>query len=309
MEFESLNCPIIAPGRVKLPVSSDGPSGPPTPPLQPKGQSGEAPINYISLQYNWDQIPQPATRLWFNAYTRLIHDTIKANAYAFSIDDAASVMNIRASGLILTIGGPNGLENTSQFPPPLSDWFQWYMFNIGLGAGEPGWKSYSFCGAPEQLFQNKYTAAQPPGFGLNPAHLKFPCTIVLTSNPPSNKQYRFTIQKAGVRRRQFGRHGSTNRVLTRPLFRVPIPATIGVSSSMKSQSGYRQPASQTDLYAQYSRSDLRHVSSLPGATAAMAIAGSRAAAPGGLDNRRQPGSRRSWQHAGLKVPHKAAQTQ
>lgn len=191
-----MGCPIVTTGRVKLPVSSDGPSGPPTPPLQPKGQSGAAPINYIGLQYNWDQVPTPAPRLWFNAYTRFIHDTIKANAYAFSIDDAASVMNIRASGLILTIGGPNGLENTSQFPPPLSDWFQWYMFNIGLGAGGQGWKSYSFCGAPEQQFQNKYDAAHPPGFGLNPAQIKFPCTIKLFGN--NGKTYQFVIQKAGI---------------------------------------------------------------------------------------------------------------
>jgi len=196
VEFESLNCPIIAPGRVKLPVSSLPPTGTPSPPLSGPGQSGAAPINYISLQYNWDQIPQPAPRLWFNAYTRFIHDTIKANAYAFSIDDAASVMNIGASGLILTIGGANGLENTSQFPPPLSDWFQWYMFNIGLGAGGGGWKSYSFCGAPEQLFQNKYDADHPPGFGLNPAHLKFPCTMKFFGN--NGKTYQFVIQKAGI---------------------------------------------------------------------------------------------------------------
>jgi hypothetical protein len=197
VEFESLGCPIVTQGRVKLPVSSL----PPSPP-QPKGQAGSAPINYIALQYNWNQDPAPAPRLWFNAYTRFIHGTpaqggVQANAYAFSIDDAASVMNIGASGLIVAVGGPNGLENTSQFPPPLPPWYQWYMFNIGLGGGGQGWKSYSFCGEPTQQFQLPFQSPDsPPGFGFNPALHKFPCTIVLTGN--NNKQYKFTIQKAGI---------------------------------------------------------------------------------------------------------------
>jgi hypothetical protein len=45
----------------------------------------------------------------FNPYARLIHETLKTNAYAFSIDDKAAFLSVPGDGLIITIGGPKGL--------------------------------------------------------------------------------------------------------------------------------------------------------------------------------------------------------
>jgi hypothetical protein len=99
----------------------------------PPGQLGNAPINYIALQYNWEQAAITSDR-WFNPYTQFIHGILNANSYAFSIDDAASVANVAGDGLIFVIGGKNGLENDTQFPPPLPTYYNWYTFSVALVA-------------------------------------------------------------------------------------------------------------------------------------------------------------------------------
>jgi hypothetical protein len=78
---------------------------------------------FCELQYNYLLKPKDPKDI-FNPYTRLIHETLKSNAYAFSIDDKAafksvpSVPGTSSNELIITIGGPKGLVNTNQTPLP-----------------------------------------------------------------------------------------------------------------------------------------------------------------------------------------------
>jgi hypothetical protein len=166
----------------------------------PPTKLGNAPINYIALQYNWEQTTTASQ--WFNPYTQFIHGVLNANAYAFSIDDAASVANVAGSGLVFAVGGPNGLLNTTQFPPPLPTYYPWYTFSVALGAGGPGWKSYQLC-APSGKPSNEVMFPpglqlpnSPPGWGMNPAAYTFPCTVTLTDH--ASNRYQFKILKAGI---------------------------------------------------------------------------------------------------------------
>jgi len=68
------------------------------------------------LQYNHLQPNVMANpKLLFNPYVQLIHDDLKMNAYAFSVDDAVGFMSELGDGLIFTVGGVQGLENQKQF--------------------------------------------------------------------------------------------------------------------------------------------------------------------------------------------------
>ncbi len=68
-----------------------------------------------TLQYNHQTIAKNNVNLTFNPYVKLIHDDLKMNAYAFSVDDAVGFMSELGDGLIFTVGGPKGLENQNQF--------------------------------------------------------------------------------------------------------------------------------------------------------------------------------------------------
>jgi len=71
---------------------------------------------FCELQYNY-LIPAIKTSEIFNPYARLIHQTLKTNAYAFSIDDKAAFKSVPGSGLIITIGGPKGLVYPDEQAP------------------------------------------------------------------------------------------------------------------------------------------------------------------------------------------------
>jgi hypothetical protein len=75
--------------------------------------------HYCDLQYNYLTVIPEAEAEIFNPYTRLIHNTLKSSAYAFSIDDKVSFKHVKGTGIILAIAGANGLENTN--PSPLPD--------------------------------------------------------------------------------------------------------------------------------------------------------------------------------------------
>src|SRR5262249_1485287 len=72
---------------------------------------------FCELQYNYleDDVP-PAQ--YFNPYTKFLHDTLGTTAYAYSIDDANAFKNLKGDGVIVTIGGANGLEKTNPTPGP-----------------------------------------------------------------------------------------------------------------------------------------------------------------------------------------------
>ena len=72
---------------------------------------------FCELEYNFLN-PATPPQNYFNPYAALIHKTIGSNAYAFSIDDKAAFKSVPADGLIITIGGPNGLAFNEQAPLP-----------------------------------------------------------------------------------------------------------------------------------------------------------------------------------------------
>lgn len=82
---------------------------------------------YCELQYNYLQPDvQADPTLVFNPYTRFIHgnasvgvpDGVGSTAYAFSIDDELAFRHLVSSGVIITIGGTAGLDDTSPSPVP-----------------------------------------------------------------------------------------------------------------------------------------------------------------------------------------------
>ena len=80
---------------------------------------------YCTLQYNFFDPSVPPEDV-FNPYVRLIHETLATNAYAFSIDDAVSFKSIAGDGIIVTIAGPDGLENKTQTPLPTPSTYKTY---------------------------------------------------------------------------------------------------------------------------------------------------------------------------------------
>ncbi len=86
-------------------------------------------VDFCSLQYNY-LIETTKAEDIFNPYTQLIHKTLKSNAYAFSIDDKAAFKSVpsmgmgTSPGLIITLGGPEGLVNREQTPLPDAKTFE-----------------------------------------------------------------------------------------------------------------------------------------------------------------------------------------
>lgn len=107
--------------------------------------AGIQPMYIHDLQYNHLQPSvQNDPRLLFNPYVQLIHDDLKMNAYGFSVDDAVGFMSELGSGLVFTVGGAQGLENTRQF-----DYANGFSLMLGVPAGmnpnEPLIQSYGVC--------------------------------------------------------------------------------------------------------------------------------------------------------------------
>jgi hypothetical protein len=83
-------------------------------------------LEYCALQYNYLDSTVPITQT-FAPFTALTHRPfnianltlgLASSAYAFSIDDALSFMRVEADGVIMSVGGSNGLENTTGVPLP-----------------------------------------------------------------------------------------------------------------------------------------------------------------------------------------------
>jgi len=72
------------------------------------------------LQYWPDEVGGNMLRGRFNPYGVLIHGADYINApyvYAYSVDDAVGNMQVAGDGLILAVGGPNGLPNPNHATP------------------------------------------------------------------------------------------------------------------------------------------------------------------------------------------------
>ncbi|HMK88024.1 MAG TPA: hypothetical protein VK446_00110 [Methylocystis sp.] len=81
--------------------------------------------NYCRLQYNYLGVP---TQYIFNPYTKFIHGefsqstpALGSTAYAFSIDDALSFIHFPSTGVVIAIGGTQGLVNQTGAPIPLTE--------------------------------------------------------------------------------------------------------------------------------------------------------------------------------------------
>jgi len=181
-----------------------------TVPDLPTINQSRAPIDYINVQYNYLDHSLVAKQ-WFNAYAQLIHGDVAAgglaaNAYAFSIDDHSSFQSNNGGstpgGLILAVGGDNGLPNKTQIPPPVPPVYRKFGFSVSLGAPSAGgaqWERYGICNdSVTTLFPGSADGAY--AIGLDPAFEKIsadnPCPITLTDT--KKRKYQLVVLKAKV---------------------------------------------------------------------------------------------------------------
>jgi hypothetical protein len=71
---------------------------------------------FCDLMYNFFTVANDSDV--FNPYVKLVHVGLASNAYAFSIDDEQAFKSVPGTGVIITIAGKNGLENTTQTELP-----------------------------------------------------------------------------------------------------------------------------------------------------------------------------------------------
>ena len=162
--------------------------------------------DYIhKLQYNYKTIDEPK---WFNAYTELVHEKLEGNVYAFSIDDASGFQNRPGEGIVIAIGGSNGLPNPNPIPnptppPPVPDFTKDFEVALGDSVAQhrPCWTSYSVCDGPEKQFppptyEAKGNPVQAPHIIVDttvpPLSLGKPCTIILKD--AANQVYQFNVK-------------------------------------------------------------------------------------------------------------------
>ena len=66
---------------------------------------------YHTLQYTFN----PNYAGDFNPYVPLVHNALAMNVYAYSIDDAVGNINTIGNGIVIAVGGGNGLSNPLQY--------------------------------------------------------------------------------------------------------------------------------------------------------------------------------------------------
>jgi len=129
---------------------------------------------YISLQY---LAPLGA----FNPYVNLVHGKDYLDmpgSYAFSIDDDVGNMLVHGSGIIITIAGTFGLENTVQF-----DKSKIVHVQIGDPIGVSPWQQYGFCdGLPTRNVKD---------LSIQITSVNYPCTFALSDQ--SGRSYRIQL--------------------------------------------------------------------------------------------------------------------
>jgi len=172
----------------------------------PEDTFNQVKSDYIEqLQYNYENVSKSK---WFNAYTELVHEELGANVYAFSIDDSAGNQNQPGQGIVIAIGGSNGLPNPHPIPPPIPpvDFSKDFALNLGdsIAQRRPCWQSYSVCGGTPTPFPpptyNSMTRRweQAPSINVNTKanHISpsNPCTI--TIKDAANQMYQFKVKMA-----------------------------------------------------------------------------------------------------------------
>ncbi len=143
---------------------------------------------YCELQYNFFDPTVPAAQ-HFNPYVKLVHQTLASNAYAFSIDDAVSFKGIPGTGVIITVGGANGLENTTQTPLPTAQTFMSFCRGGGGGGGTlaaavlPNARTGVLGGTPVTAFASIINTGATDATG---------CSVVLPGGIPAVLNYQRT---------------------------------------------------------------------------------------------------------------------
>ena len=163
---------------------------------QPPAQLGHAPVNYMKIQYDFDPPMNMQGAQRFNVYTHLVHNVLKAAAYAFSIDDHESFQNHPGTGLVFAVGGGAGLPLQKPVPPAVPQFYEWYTAGVSIGPGSPqvSWNSYGICSeTANREFPNKIN---PGTIGLNPKTTPVPCTITLMDSKQRKYQIRIKQMNA-----------------------------------------------------------------------------------------------------------------
>jgi hypothetical protein len=157
--------------------------------------------NYILLQYNYREIKAANKKQRFNPFTDLIHgeDKLNANSYAFSIDDLRGYQNHPGEGLIIAIGGPNGLPNRQPVKPDKANYSKDFLVTLGnsIAQRRPRWKSFSVCGdraedfpplPPNATIDTPKFIVDTLKYDISPTN---PCTIIVTDK--SGGEYKFKV--------------------------------------------------------------------------------------------------------------------
>jgi hypothetical protein len=163
----------------------------------PPAAFDQALFNYVHrLQYNYRSV---VTQKRFNPFVDLVHNQLKANGYAFSVDDAISFENHPGQGLIIAIGGATGLPNPLPVVPPPN-----YTVDFSVSLGDsiaqhrPRWKSFGVC---KEVADTDFPPLPPNPTVDNPQIIvdsadispTNPCTITVTD--ANNRVYQFRVDK------------------------------------------------------------------------------------------------------------------
>lgn len=142
---------------------------------------------FDTLQYWPDVVGGNLLKGRFNPYGVLIHGADYINApyvYAYSVDDAVGNMQVAGDGLILAVGGVNGLPNPNHATP---------FINVSFG----------FAKTDRVQFTKYGVCTTTPDTAVNP---DFPSFIISSTNPnacplswvdnstPSSLQYTFKLK-------------------------------------------------------------------------------------------------------------------
>lgn len=129
-------------------------------------------------------IPNYAKSLAFNAYVGLIHnqDMLNMNIYAYSIDDAVGNMNEIGEGIIVAVGGDQGLPNKNQFDPSK-------IITVIPGPGTNYFKAFNV-----NCVGSQYNGTLLVNQSFKIQAVTFPCDVRLTDTHDDN--YNFTITNA-----------------------------------------------------------------------------------------------------------------
>jgi hypothetical protein len=158
-------------------------------------------FDYVhKLQYNYRSVAKKEQR--FNPFVALVHDKLKANGYAFSVDDAISFENHPGEGLIIAIGGATGLPNPQPVVPP-PDYTTDFLVSLGDSKAlkRPMWKSFGVCKdvadtnfpplPPDAKVDSPQIIVDTTAYKISPTN---PCKITVTD--ATNRKYQFTVHRA-----------------------------------------------------------------------------------------------------------------